>query len=247
MTASATPMPVAYGCMVVSRRGRDQCDAWGRVMRGGVCRRVKMWNFSEAHAAGRSQANVCGGHHGAEGGVAATQGVLATTALAPDTRSAAAQLGQPRPSYLLGPCATCDATALLLLACCSAEAARDSPFFELALPTRVGRAARDEDVERPAAAGGRAAGKSQALRIDPEACALRRNAIQVQIQQNPCELMFSFLARSHKDANTTRVDALQDAAHRDTSRQRRAIASRGSRTQRQPPSKKIEPGQPSLA
>ena len=59
MTASATPMPVAYGCMVVSRRGRDQCDAWGRVMRGGVCRRVKMWNFSEAHAAGRLQANVC--------------------------------------------------------------------------------------------------------------------------------------------------------------------------------------------
>ena len=36
ITASATPMPVAY---------RD----------GGV----KMWNFSEAHAAGRSQANVC--------------------------------------------------------------------------------------------------------------------------------------------------------------------------------------------
>ena len=59
ITASATPMPVAYGCMVVSRRGRDQCDAWGRVMRGGVCRRVKMWNFSVAHAAGRLQANVC--------------------------------------------------------------------------------------------------------------------------------------------------------------------------------------------
>ena len=29
----------------------DQCDAWGAA-RGGVCRLVKMWNFSEAHAAG---------------------------------------------------------------------------------------------------------------------------------------------------------------------------------------------------
>ena len=50
--------------------------------------------------------------------------------------------------------------------------------------------------------------------------------------------------KTPRDANTTRRDALQDAAHRDTSRQRRAIASRGSRTRGQPPSKKIEPGQP---
>ena len=59
MTASATPMPVAYGCIFVTplarrarrarrRCDRDQCDAWGGVMRGGVCRRVKMWNFSVA-------------------------------------------------------------------------------------------------------------------------------------------------------------------------------------------------------
>ena len=52
-------MPVAYGCIFVTplarrarrarrRCDRDQCDAWGGVMRGGVCRRVKMWNFSVA-------------------------------------------------------------------------------------------------------------------------------------------------------------------------------------------------------
>ena len=44
---------------VCRRVNRNQCDAWRAATRGGVCRRVKMWNFSEAHAAGRSHANVC--------------------------------------------------------------------------------------------------------------------------------------------------------------------------------------------
>ena len=52
-------------------------------------------------------------------------------------------------------------------------------------------------------------------------------------------------ARAHKETRIPHAaDALQDAAHRATSRRRRAIASRGSRTRGQPPRKKIEPGQP---
>ena len=53
-----------------------------------------------------------------------------------------------------------------------------------------------------------------------------------------------FCSRPQRDAHPHAADPLQDAAHRATSRRRRAIASRGSRTRRQPPRKKIEPGQP---
>ena len=63
--------------------------------------------------------------------------------------------------------------------------------------------------------------QSRRLRIDPETC--------TRAETRPLDFTTRTSSQSfaHKDANTTRVDALQDAAHRDTSRQRRALASRG--------------------
>ena len=104
-------------------------------MRGGrrraaVCRRVKMRNFYVAPRAGGGTQMCVGRHRGAEGGAAATQGVLATTGLAPDTRSAAAQPGQPRPSFLLVGLArrAMPPEFFILAEKCSTGASRYSPF-----------------------------------------------------------------------------------------------------------------------
>ena len=83
----------------------------------------------------------------------------------------------------------------------------------------------------PDVVGGLASKQPRSLRIDPETSA-RAEIRPLYFTTRTSSPKFS--SRTHKDANTTRVDARQDAAHRDTSRHRRAIASRGSRDKGSP-------------
>ena len=176
-----------------------------------------------------------GRRRGAESGGAPTQGVIARDGVAPDTPSGRARAQASRASIVLEA-----RTGNWWPRSSFSEAPRHrSSFLKLSYSPSLGyppqSAARTSKTQPGAGRppGGEVPRRegSRRLRIDPETYT-RAETRPLDLTTRTSSQSF---ARIPQDANTTRVDALQDAAHRDTSRQRRAIASRGSWTQRQPP------------
>ena len=205
MTASATPMPVAYGCIFVTplarrarrarrRCDRDQCDAWGGVMRGGVCRRVKMWNFSVARRG--AFACKCVSAAGSELTVARRRRKESLPPLAMLQTRAAASRG-PKP---VGP-ALCwkhvQATgghAVRFLKLSSTKPREQSSLTIVEMSSRKHSGAANFGGRLPPDVGRRPRGKQPSrLRTDPETCA----------RAEPRPLIFSTRTSSQKFGSHT--------------------------------------------
>ena len=160
-----------------------RCVGWGDARRC-VSAGENVEFFRGARPRGVRRQMCVSGRRGAESGGAPTQELIAREGVAPDTRSAAAQQGQPRPSFLLiGPCAACDATALLVVASRVGVRLCDSPFLNYSPPNlrRTSGARRCRDSGCRASSCRR---RSEIrVRSDPEASALPRNAVQAS--RNP--------------------------------------------------------------
>ena len=163
---------------------------------------------------------------------------------APDTRSASRRpkparasivpegqaTGGPRSSFSEALLDRKAAPSICTYHCCDihAQAQRRGQFWRMSADCRT--------------SAGFARKQPRRLRIGPEEYG-RTEKGPLDFTTRTSSQSFAF-ARAHKEPQSHAADALQDAAHRDTSRHRRANKSRGSRTQGQPPCKKIEPGQP---